>query len=106
MEERARTDKEVSAFLSGVMVSKRTYCREMYLRLAEKEFTELPADVAADLSKQSESHGSTLLVENLFNRLRREEKRAVGGADLSNGHKYHIAATTKLHDTFGRPGPS
>eukprot|EP00971_Amphidinium_carterae_P227439 4511101-Amphidinium_carterae.1 len=59
MEATARTDKEVSAFLSGVIVSKRTYCRKMYLRLAEKEFTEVPADVAADLLKQSESHGST-----------------------------------------------
>eukprot|EP00971_Amphidinium_carterae_P349806 6491236-Amphidinium_carterae.1 len=106
IEETARTDKAVAAFVEGVMVGKRTYCRECFLRLAEEDFNKVPEELASDLVKQAESHGSTLLVENLFNRLRREEKRAVGGAALSNGHKFHITATAALHESFGRPGPS
>lgn len=75
----------------------------MFARLAEEGFQQLPKDLAEDLTAYGMSHGSTLIIEELFNRSRLVAScNRRGQLDVQGVWHTSVYGSLVLKD-FGRP---
>ena len=96
------TNDRCRVFTQELVFPMLQWVREVLARLAEVQFREVPADLLSDVRVWSKGFHSTVLVENMFNKLRIVEKKNLSG-QIGDINVWHEAAYSGLLQDFDRP---
>ena len=102
LEKAALVDAEINNFLRCLRFPRETFCREMFVLLSEAGFREVPPIAVAQIKGLVSSVGSTLLVENLFNKLRQVERKRMNRSVCARA-AWHEQCSSALFEQHGRP---
>ena len=74
------------------------YSREVFVQLGEVDFKEVPPFLEADLEEYATAMKSTLLIENMFNHLRKVERKSMTGKCMPKTAWHHFCHSSLLTD--------
>eukprot|EP00971_Amphidinium_carterae_P230802 4580156-Amphidinium_carterae.1 len=102
MDTEIRHDLNLKEWYRHSLVPESTVCREWFVRAYELDFAQIDPEFRQALMRFASSHNTTLLIENLFNTVRKDERVASGGR-LETERVWEVAVLSKEHEEFGRP---
>eukprot|EP00971_Amphidinium_carterae_P110299 2185300-Amphidinium_carterae.2 len=102
LDKEVRGDAMLREWYKHCLVPQSAICREWFVRAYECRFGGMDPEFRDALHRFGCSHNATLLIENLFNTIRKDERVAAGGR-LETERVWEVAAMSKEHTEFGRP---